>query len=637
MIRPHHPLSFGSHTALPLVCCIVASALSSQGTPQKSDAKPAKGKPAGKAEQKPDGDKKIHVFKPMSIPKVVIKGRLGRRITIDGSLADWPKAMPVVLRDPRQVSGTALGAYRGPKDISGQLYMLWDPTHLYYGLQVQDDWHRPMSRKTTLQQEIPPVDNVVITFDPKRDTGGIGDDPGRREDRSFMLAEIESIGDSAIAWDRFRATRALARGARCKVVRGKKTGVTIYEGRLPWSQILPPGWTAKNDLVLDMQVEINDFDEPTDTLPQTRIGWNFGMGPMIHPGLWGSVMLRERFDPTKDAVPVFASPKDTSDSVPGRGYWAKWLNELHNHPPAIAGIGTPDPGMAGGEKRFELLQRLDEQLAAFPRIDNLEFHYRVQRRMTREIGGLTQTGLPFLWKHAFDKLLRRSKPLPKPGVIRVFRLPQGGWYVRTKTASFAVDPCGVGIERLFLRGGIDFVVMTRPTEVTRRHDPTLIRMSAGKPKRPFFTHMEFHLTGAAPGSMYMIKPGKSYVMGGLKEVEAIGVLGKDGKKVTTSLGYLIKWNDGRELLVAGLSLTKELVAKLKKAPDILILSGLHEKARELGHAVGAKTTLIDDAFIAHEYPLRFGGRLSYAKALKLQNQLKPRSTVLLGPADSIDL
>ena len=84
--------------------------------------------------------------------------------------------------------------------------------------------------------------------------------------------------------------------------------------------------------------------------------------------------------------------------------------------------------------------------------------------------------------------------------------------------SCVIDPCGFGTERLYMRHGIDFALLTRPTEVSRRHDPLLIRMSASTPKRPFFTHIDFHLTGAKPGSMSMVKPFVDYRVPGLKRV-----------------------------------------------------------------------------------------------------------------------
>ena len=36
---------------------------------------------------------------------------------------------------------------------------------------------------------------------------------------------------------------------------------------------------------------MNDFDDLTDPMPQTRIGWTFGTAPKIDPSLYGTLVL----------------------------------------------------------------------------------------------------------------------------------------------------------------------------------------------------------------------------------------------------------------------------------------------------------------------------------------------------------
>lgn len=597
----------------------------------------AKRQDAEKQEKQDSKQKPEYRFKPMPIPKGIIEHRGTRKIKIDGSLDDWPRTVPIVLRDPRQVSGTALGAYRNATDISGQMYMLWDEKHLYVAVQVLDDWHRPLKKRASLRQEIPPVDNVLLTFDPRRDTQEIGDDPGRQDDRTFLLAELESIGDNLIEWNRRKATKNLTRGAHMVVDRRVKESVTIYELRIPWRAILPSGTSPKRRLVMDMQVVLNDYDEPMDTMPQTRVGWNFGMGPQIRPGLWGSVMLVGTFDPEKDSMPEFPPPPQViRNAVPARDYWVGLHKTIRSTTPVFVGVSTPDPALVGGARRYKALMDLEGYLQTFPRLDNLEYHHRIQRRMVRETAGIRQHGLPFFWSFAFDDMFRRANVAPPKDVIRLFRLPQGGWYVRSDTVNFIIDPSGLDVEKLYLRGGIDFAVLTRPTEVTRRHEPLLIRMAASKPKRQFFTHLDFHLTGAKPGSMFMVKPFTDYLMVGLKRVTPIGRMTKDGK-LTLSMGYLIEWKDGRTLVVAGLSIADAEIKKLGLKPDVLIVSGQHHEARDIASRIRARYTIIDDVLIAAEYPDQFGGRLKYQKALAIQNLMKPLRTLILAPGESVDI
>lgn len=627
----------------PVVPSLIAAALLLAGpllALQQEVEGQGQSKSQGQGQNEDDGEKKAAEplrFEPMPIPQTVIERRLDRKIQIDGALDEWPPVMPIVLRDPRQVSGTALGAYNGASDLSGQMYALWDDEYLYVGIQVLDDWHRAMGKDTPLVQETPPIDGVLLSFDPRRDTAGIGDDPGRRDDRCFLLADIEEPKGSVIVWDRRAGTRTLTPGATSGVRRVEKQGLTLYEARIPWRAILAPAAKPAARTVFAMQVVIDDYDAAIDPLPQTRIGWNFGMGPQIIPGLWGSVMLVDRFDPKTDPMPDFPPPPGRAAStIPGRGFWAKWRAALAAQPPKPVDESVADPALAGGEKRFRLLGELDAHLQTFPRLDNLDFLARVQRRMVREVAGATRTGVPFFWSYSMRDLLRQVLAAPAAGRIRVFRLPQGGFYVRSADFNFAIDPVGVGVEQLYLQGGIDFVLLTRPAETNRRQDPLLIRMAASKVKRPFFTHLEFYLPGAEPGTMDLVKPGGEYLIGGAEKIQAVGVLTEDGK-VTSSIGYLVTWKDGRQLMVAGLGIRPAQAEELARAPDVLILSALHGEAPALARQIGAKDVVLDDVFLAQEYPASFAPRVRLADALELQNRLKPQRSWLLAPGESVDL
>ena len=574
-------------------------------------------------------------FRPMATPQAVVKRRT-LRIAVDGALDDWPSVVPLILYDPRQVSGTAMGAYHGTSDVSGQAYMMWDDEYLYLAVQVVDEWHRGLPAETPLVQEIPPVDNVMITFDPSRNTRSLGADNGRAEDRAFFLADLERLGDTMLVVDEYRGVRSRAPGAKAKVDRRDPEGVTIYECRIPWREILPPGQAPEPGRIMDLQVVINDHDDVTDPIPQTRVGWTFGMGPEVMPAVWGSMMLVDNYDPVQDREPVFAPPPEVESSVPGRRYWIDLHRRLRSQRPVFVTHAIPDPAYAGGPERYKLLTELERHYEGMPRLDYLNYVYRTQRRMVREAGGIASAGLPYYWAQTLTELARAVVAPPGPGTIRIFRLPQGGWYVRSDTVNFLIDAVGDGIERLFNQGGVDFALMTRPNEITRRHDPLLIRMSAAKPARPFFTHLTFHLPGAVPGSMDPVVPGKDYQIGGLKRVLPVGAPVRGGK-VQASIGYLVEWQDGRSLMVAGLGFTKELIEEFDLQPDILIVSGQHHQAGDFARLLRADWTLVDDVFVAEVYPDSFGGRLSYADALKVQSDMKPRPSLILAPGEWVDL
>src|SRR5262249_3728412 len=148
----------------------------------------------------------------LPLPKAVALMRKAK-ITIDGALTDWPNLPPLLLDDPRQLSGTQFGASTGPRDLSAHAFLLWDDEDLYFAAVVADDWHRELEQKAPRLTEIPSCDSVVLTFDPDRDTRSLGADDGRKEDREFWLGSVRDGDQRLVIWDRYRGTARFAEGA----------------------------------------------------------------------------------------------------------------------------------------------------------------------------------------------------------------------------------------------------------------------------------------------------------------------------------------------------------------------------------------------------------------------------------------
>ena len=173
--------------------------------------------------------------------------------------------------------------------------------------------------------EIPVCDNVLLTVDPQRDTRGAGDDPGRRDDREFWLAD--EAGRQVVQWDRVTGTARVLDGATARVVavHDKERGITTYEAQIPWREILPAGQQPATGQVYDLQLVVNDFDEGTDPMPQTRIGLTFGVGPVVDPGLFASMMLLADASALRGVVPEFPPKPGVKDGpLPGERRWRQW-------------------------------------------------------------------------------------------------------------------------------------------------------------------------------------------------------------------------------------------------------------------------------------------------------------------------
>lgn len=569
-----------------------------------------------------------HAGTPLPVPRAIAERRGERRIDIDGSLIEWPKIPPIEMVDARQLSGTAQGAWRGPSDLSAFVFMLWDDESLYVGATVQDDWHRALVGKGPSLTEIPACDSLVLTFDPGRDTRSLGPDQGRREDRVFWIGEEAS--HQLVQWDVLRGTANQLEDGRQVVSHDKEKGLTTYEARIPWRQILPSGATAKSGLVFDLELVINDYDEATDPMPQTRVGWTFGCGPRVDPGVFGSVMLVDAAAALEHMPEFPPRPPNATDPVPGPAHWRAVLAGLAAHPAQIYD-GSAAPGEAGGVARLRLLEDIDDQCELFPRVDWLELHHRINRRMVREVAGIEQTGLPWFWKAGLSDLARRAEEQPADATMRIFRLPMGGWLVRTNGKNFAIDPAGNDIARL-LWGGMEFVLVTQPLDMTRRNDQLLLRMASDKPPRPYLTHVVMHLPLIPMADESLVEPGKTYGQATGVQVHALGHKVADGS-VPYALPYLVELPGGLTLLIPGPSAE---VGDLPTTPvTAMVLSARNPHAAEISKHVQCNLIVLDDQFLPQTFP--GVPRVRLRDLFALQQAMLPKPSVLLAPGESWDL
>ncbi len=577
----------------------------------------------------------------LAVPRALAVHRGDVEIRVDGALLEWPALPPLDLDHPLQLSGTPVygpeaRAWAGPGDLSGKAWILWDEEYFYFGGVVRDEWHRPLKEGHPSLDEVPPVDSIVLSFDIRRDTRAIGADEGRAEDREFWLADmdLEENSRKPILWDRFRGTARFieTQGAAVDVGRNPELGLTTYEFRMPWKEILPSSIRPEPGMVFDLQVVIGDYDEITDPMPQTRAGWTFGSGPAIDPGLFGSVMLVRDFDQGADRFPEFPpAPELTGEPVPDPDYWHRFSEQLAAAPPAIFDGKSGPAQESGSYKRFQLLEELESHLARFPRADYLELLHRQHRRMPREVAGLSATGVPFYWRHVLADLIAAiAEPVPEHG-FRLHRLPQGGFLIRSKEASFAIDPVGGELERL-LWDQIGFVLLTQPLDMTRRSDQLLVRMAAASPSRPVFSHVAYHLPTVMAQDMRLAVPGTTYEVSKLR-VKPLGRVAPDGK-VFPSASYEVRWPDGTVLVIAEPTFLEEFAPR--EPIDGLILSARHPRARIVGQRLRAGLTILDDLLSCSimSGPL---GRIRLSDGFKLQQQLLPYSSILLAPGESVDI
>lgn len=568
---------------------------------------------------------------PMLLPQAVILPRGKSEITIDGTLTDWPELPALRLDDPRQLSGTGPGAWNGPKDLSAMVFLMWDEEHLYVSAKVRDEWHRALDANTLQLSEVPVADSLVFTFDPDRNTRSAGADPGRAEDREFWIADEN--GHEVVQWDRLRGTAHVLSGdvARMVVLHDKETSVTSYEARIPWSEILPLGRKPAAGLVFDMQIVVNDYDESTDPMPQTRIGWTFGCAPIVDPGLFGSAMLVADAEALRGKVPDFPpKPSVKEPPLPPESHWRDLTARLLQRSPAVHD-GSAAPEEAGGTQRMKVLEEIDTQCEIFPRVDYVEFLQRIHRRMNREVAGYQARGLPWWWRDRLQSVSKTAEdPVPN-GTARLYRLPMGGWMVGLPVGGFGVDVAGADVAQT-LWGRSEFCLLTQPLDMTRRNDQFLMRLMLNKPPRAVLTHIAFHLPVVQMTDMPLVTPGTEFGPPAGAQIRALADVRKDGS-VPYSCSYRVAIPNGPTLLFVGPTLRPEDL--LAEKVDAMILSPRNPLAPAIVAKVLPGLVVLDDSFLCQSRPGM--PRVTLRSLYQLQKVLQPQRSLLLAPGETWDV
>ncbi len=197
--------------------------------------------------------------------------------TIDGDLGEWSFMTPISISNVTY--GT--GAYRGPQDLSGLLYVAWDETHLYLAFQVTDDRFVQAATGRYLYRG----DSTEILVD----TSLFADQNVRSlsaDDYQLGFSPGNPIGQNTEAWLWY--PRALER---------KATEVRV--AALPWAhgyqmEVAVP-WTTLGvnpypGLRLGFNAAISDNDSPGARVQQSLASTS-PFRRLTNPTTWGELVL----------------------------------------------------------------------------------------------------------------------------------------------------------------------------------------------------------------------------------------------------------------------------------------------------------------------------------------------------------
>lgn len=223
-------------------------------------------------------------------------------IVLDGKLDEWNTADPLVLKDAAQLVRHG-DFWKGPDDLSANVYIAWDETYLYIGADVTED--TVFGAIETLP--VDGVDNFQLYL-----STNPADDPARTEystnDFKVFLIMDGEYWDTAID----RSMVPTAKRMRY-ISKGMEGGESVLEGyecaaqqttmgftyecRIPWtcfSNERIAVYTPAVGDTLNFNFLITDIDYPcpgTEYIPQ--IAWTGDITMNANPSVWGRLTLAE--------------------------------------------------------------------------------------------------------------------------------------------------------------------------------------------------------------------------------------------------------------------------------------------------------------------------------------------------------
>ncbi len=548
-------------------------------------------------------------------------------LTIDGNLEDWPPLRPIPLYFPFQVSGAK--SYKGKGDLAAKAFMCWDEKFLYLAVAVLDDSH--LTLKTSEFVGLNPSgvvgDGVFVRFDPLRDTRILGNVPQREDDKEFWFGGKGGKGVFVVSIDRIHGKIREEKRIEAAFKRTRKKGKEgpwrlWYEAAIPWKCILPEGMKPRPGTWLGMDMVVEDFDFPHDPLPQTRIGWTFGSGPILYPGYEGSVVLLEK--PLKKGETLEkAPPRPEVDSKTYKGaedigFWQDLSLALDKAPPSL---GKPSG------KRLEILGNMDASISRWPVLDLGMLVARYQRGMFREAAGIMSRGAPSLLRYRSKKVFEAlNEDPPREGNVVVVRLPWSGWLIRSHFLNIVIDPFLPGLHRHVVK--TDVLLLSNALDFVRRDDPLIFAMV--ELKRPILAHMPIILPYCDTSKIPRLRPGEGINLGEA-EIAVIGP-GKKKSRLPPQIGFLVRFKPlGPIVIIGGYYFQANWIKESGgewEPPDLLILPISHPELEKQVREINPRAFIPSDAL---DLPLDLTGKsdVRLKKALETLDNLEGTKWMLL--------
>lgn len=204
-------------------------------------------------------------------------------VKIDGNLSDWDFSDPIPLCCENQITEKRGGYVWTRNNLSGVAAFSWDKDALYFAAKVKDDVH-----ETAAHEKTPLGDSITIALHPGNRVPGTDAQAGE-----WFLSDCSPGGGSGM----YTLYRPAAHAAGLKsgqlakdssnydIVVKTSGGITVYELRMPWSEIR--GAVPEVGTKLGLSLRLSDADGSKFG----RINWGMGLDPAWAPTAFGVMTL----------------------------------------------------------------------------------------------------------------------------------------------------------------------------------------------------------------------------------------------------------------------------------------------------------------------------------------------------------
>jgi hypothetical protein len=200
-----------------------------------------------------------------------------QQIKVDGNINEWNKTSPIAMKDISFLKEGLI--WKGPADLSGDIYLMWDEANFYLAALVDDVI--PMVN-TKENQDIWDGDAIEMVFslnsaaDPKRDSFGKGD-----YQIGFGTGDGRANKPTIWNWQRRRVP------AGSEIVTKKIDGKGyIIEAKIPWS-FFGNGFMPAVGSKIGFDVALDDADSTGER--EKQFIWNGDFYFYKDPSVWGTL------------------------------------------------------------------------------------------------------------------------------------------------------------------------------------------------------------------------------------------------------------------------------------------------------------------------------------------------------------